>query len=354
MLKKFAYRYLIFLAAAAVIVLNACSTKESAKKEAGEVNLFIWSEYMPESVIKAFEKETGIKVNMTVYSSNEEMLAKVKSANKGLYDIVVPSDYMVEMMIREKALAKIDKSKVANFKNINSFYLKHPFDPDNSYSVPFMAGLAAIIVNTKTVKEKITTFSQLNNPKYKKSIVVLNDARAVIGAISMSLGFSINAVKDEELKKVNEKLQQLKPNIKLRDSDSPKTAMLNGETSIGYMWTAEIAICMLEKPGEFEVVFPTEGSYIFIDSLAITDGAKNLDNALKFIDFILRPEISAMISAEYPYTNPNKAAEAFLTDSYKNNPASNLPAEIIKKAQYPKDIGSKIEKYDEMWTRFVK
>jgi spermidine/putrescine-binding protein len=333
-----------------VLSFTACSTAD--KK--GELNLFIWTEYIPDSVIKAFEKETGIKVNIATYSSNEDMLAKVKASKTGVYDIVVPSDYMVKMMAGEGLLEEIDKSAIPNLKNIDPSYLNRDFDPGNKFSVPYMAGVAALIINKTKVSEDIASFAQIFNIKYENSIVILDDFRAIIGAVSKSLGYSFNTTNPAQLEKVEPAMLLLKPNIKLRDSDSPKTAMLNEETIIGYMWNAEIAIAMQEKPDTFEIVFPKEGSYLFIDNLAILKNAKNLENAKKFIDFILRAEISKMISEEYPYTNPNKEAVALLPDSYKKNSASNVPAEVFVKGEFIKDIGSTVEKYDEIWTKFTK
>jgi len=329
------------------LLTAGCST--SAKKE---LNVFVWTEYMPDTVFKAFEKEYGVKVNVTTYSSNEDMLAKIKGSNEGIYDIVVPSDYMVKMMISEGLLQKLDQKKMTNLTNMDTSFLNQSFDPGNAYSVPYMGGVVALCVNTKMVKEDITSFSQIFDPKYKGSLVLLDDFRAVIGETSKSLGYSLNTTDDKELTAVGNKLAELKPNVKLLDSDSPKTAMLNGETSIGYMWNAEIAICMQESP-DFKIVFPSEGTYMFLDNLCITKGAKNSDTANDFLNFLMRPEISKLVSDEYPYLNPNKAAVALLPDSYKNSPASNIPSDVIAKGEYVQDIGTTVEKYDQLWTTFT-
>jgi spermidine/putrescine-binding protein len=281
------------------------------------------------------------------------MMAKVKSSAEGTYDIAVPSDYAVKMMKEEGLLLEIDKNKIPNLSNIEPSYLNRTFDADNKYSIPYMAGVATLVVNKKKVSDKITSFAQILDQKYKNSIVALDDSRAVIGALANSMGYSFNPTDDAILEQVAKKIQDLKPNIKLLDSDSPKTAMLNGETSIGYMWNAEIAICLQESQ-DFEIVFPSEGCYLFLDNMCIIKGAKNKDNAEKFINFVLRDDVSAKISQEYPYANPNKAAVSLLPDSYKNNPASNIPSEVFAKGQFIQDVGSKVEKYDEIWTKFTK
>jgi spermidine/putrescine-binding protein len=321
--------------------------------DAGELNLYIWAEYLPDSVLERFTEETGIKVNVSIYSSNEDLLAKVQGSNEGIYDVVVPSDYMVKMMAEEGLLEELDKEALPNLDNIAESFLDPSFDPDNTYSVPYMGGAAMIVYDSSVVTEPITGYQELFDPKYANSIVALDDFRAVIGMTAKSLGYSLNTTDEDELAEVATRLEQLKPNVKLLDSDSPKSAMLSGETSIGYMWNAEVAICQEEDPS-FEAVFPSEGCYLFLDNLSILKGAKNRENALKFINFILEPEVSKMISEEFPYLNPNEEAVALLPDSYRDNPVSNVPPEVIAKGEYVQDLGADVGKYDELWTEFTR
>ncbi|MDR2108752.1 MAG: spermidine/putrescine ABC transporter substrate-binding protein [Coriobacteriales bacterium] len=319
----------------------------------GELNVFIWAEYLPDSVVTKFTEETGIKVNVSNYSSNEDLLAKVQSSNEGIYDVVVPSDYMVKMMAEEGLLEELDKDSLPNLSNLDTSFLDPSFDPGNTYSLPYMGGVAMIVYNKNVVTEPITGYEQLFDPQYANSIVALDDFRAVIGMTAKSLGYSLNTTDDAELAQVATRLEELKPNVRLLDSDSPKSAMLSGETSIGYMWNAEVAICQ-EEDDSFEAVFPSEGCYLFLDNLSVLKGAKNRENALKFINFILEPEVSKMISEEFPYLNPNKAAVALLPDSYRDNPVSNVPAEVIAKGEYVQDLGADVVKYDELWTEFTR
>lgn len=332
---------------------SGSSGSASAGKSSKELNLYIWTEYMPQTVFDEFEKETGIHVNVSTYSTNEDMLAKVKASNQGIYDIVVPSDYMVKMMIDQGLLQKLDKGKITNASNLDTTFMDQYFDKGNQYSMPYLGGVAALCINKSKVKENITSYKQIMDPKYKESIVALNDFRAVIGMTAKSLGYSLNTTKPDELANVKTQLAKLKPNIKNLDSDSPKTSMINGETSIGYMWSAEIALCMKES-SDFDVVFPKEGSYVFLDNMCILKGAKNYDNANTFINFVLKGETGKLILDEFPYLSPNKAAVALMPDSYKNNKASNVPSEVIKNGEYVKDIGADVSKYDNMWTEFTK
>ncbi len=333
---------------AGVALSAGCSS--TPKKE---LNLFIWTEYISDSVIKDFEKAYNCKVNMTTFSSNEDLLSKVKGSNEGIYDVVVPSDYMVKMMTDEGLLQKLDQTKLTNLSNMNTTYMNQYFDKGNQYSIPYLGGAVVMCVNTTKVTDDITSFSQLLDPKYKDSLVLLDDFRMVIGETARSLGYSMNTVDEKELAATAEKLALLKPNVKLLDSDSPKTAMLNGETSIGYIWSAEGAICTQES-SDFKLVYPSEGTYLFLDNMCILKGAKNPELANEFINFIMKPEEEAKILAEFPYASPNAEAVKLMPDTYKNSIGSNIPSDVIANGEYCMDIGTSVDKYDAMWTTFTK
>ena len=333
-----------------VTMLAGCGSKSSEGKN-GELNIFIWTEYVPDSVIEKFEKETGIKVNVSTYSSNEDMLAKVKSESEGTYDIVQPSDYMVEQMASQGMLEELKTDELKNLSNIGESYLNPSYDPGNKYSVPYQGGVAGIAVNTSKVKKDITSYDDLFDSSLKNSIVALDDYRAVIGMTARSMGYSMNETDPAVLSKIQDKLLTLKNNVKLYDSDSPKSALISGDCTVGYVWSAEIALAMEENP-DIKVVYPTEGAYLFMDNWAIPKGAKNYDNAVKFIDFMLDAENAQMVLEEFPYLSPNTKAVEAMGEDYSKNEAKNPPAEVIKKGEYVKNLDADTLKiYDEMWTK---
>ncbi|ADU26163.1 extracellular solute-binding protein [Ethanoligenens harbinense] len=326
----------------------------SAVGRNGQLNLFIWTEYVPDSVIQNFEKETGIQVNVSNYSSNEDMLAKVKSEKAGAFDIVQPTDYMVQQMIGQGLLQKLDKSALTNMKNIGSSYLNQYYDPNNNYSVPYLGGVAAIAVNTQKIKDRITGYADLFNPKYKNSIVSLDDYRAVIGMTARSLGMSMNETDSAKLDEIKTQLMKLKGNIKLYDSDSPKSALISGDATLGFCWNAEITLAMEENPA-IKIVFPKEGAYVFVDNWCITKGAKNVRQATAFINYMLKAETAKEVSEEYPYMQPNAAAVELLGSAYKNNPARNVPQDVIKKGEHVANLDvNTLARYDAMWTDLKK
>ena len=333
----------LVLSALAALLVGCGKAPEVAK-----LSVFCWSEYIPQSVIDQFSKETGIQVSVENYASNEEMLAKLM-AGGGEYDIIQPSEYVVEALIAQKLLHPIDKTKIPNLSNIAPQFLKMSFDPDNSFSVPFMAGTVGIVVNTELIKDDIKSFADVFKPENAGKIVVLDDAREITAWALLSQGLPINDMSDANLEKVKPLLANWIPLVKVFDSDSPKTALLNGDVSIGIVWGGEGAILLQSDP-KFRWIIPAEGTHLFIDSLAIPKTAKNVNNAEAFMNFILRTDISKQISDAFPYTNPNLAARKILTEEQIKNKASFPSDEEITKMQVFRDIGIQGSKVDELIT----
>lgn len=336
--KRFVLALFIFGLIAAF--LPACS----AKKET--VNLFCWSEYVPQEVIDGFTKETGIKVNVENYASNEEMLAKLL-AGGSKYDLIQPSEYTIEALTKIGKLEELNLANIPNIKNLDPKYTKLPHDPEGKFTVPWMVGSVGIVVNTAKITEPIKGYKDVFSGKYANRIVVLNDAREIVTWALASLGLPINEITPENLEKVKPVLAQWLPQIKVYDSDSPKTALLNGDVDLGIVWSGEAAI-LYAKNKQFQYTLPEEGAHQFIDSLAIPKGAPHKENAEKFINYILRPEVSKLISDGFPYTNPNLEARKVLTAEQRANPASYPPG--TPKLETFKDIGTAATDIDKLVT----
>jgi spermidine/putrescine transport system substrate-binding protein len=316
--------------------------------EPKELNLFCWSEYVPQTVIDRFTKATGIKVNVENYASNEEMRTKLL-AGGGQYDLIQPSEYMIEAFIKEGLLLKLDKAMLPNLKNLAPEFQHLPFDPDHDYTVPWMAGTVGIVVNTELVTDDIKGYKDVFQEKFKNKIVVLDDAREIVSWGLDTMGIPVNEVSDENLAKVKPVVAQWLPLVKVYDSDSPKTALLNGDVALGVVWSGEGAL-LLREDKKFKWVLPAEGAHLFVDSLAIPSKAKHPKNAELFMNFILRPKISALISADFPYLNPNAEARKLLSAEELANPASFPTAEEMKKLETFKDIGQQAGKIDDLIT----
>lgn len=312
---------------------------------AGELNLFGWSEYVPQTVLDGFTAETGIKVNFETYASNEELLSKLV-AGGGQYDLVQPSDYAAEVMIRQKLLAPLDLAQLPNLKNLSPEFLHRPHDPESKYTVPYMSGTVGIVVNTEKVKTPVAGYTDVFTPAHNGRIVVLNDNREIVTWALYTLGRPINQLTPEALRQARPVVAAWVKLVKVFDSDSPKTALLNGDVDLGIVWSGEAAILWKENH-KFKYVIPQEGAHQFIDVLAIPATAKNRANAHKFINYLLRPEVSKLISDAFPYTNPNLEARKLLTPEQLENPASYPKA---GKLETFRDIGKAAADVDRLVT----
>jgi spermidine/putrescine transport system substrate-binding protein len=275
------------------------------------------------------------------------MLAKLMSGAAS-YDLIQPSEYTVEAMVKEKLLLPLDHTKLPNLKNIGKEYYGLAYDPKLAHSVPYMQGTVGIVINTEKVKDPVTGYGDFFQQKYKGRLVVLDDALEIVTWGLASQGIGPDGVNKANLEKVRPVLVKWLPLVKVYDSDSPKTALLNGDVDLGMVWSGEAAILIQEQGKKFKYVLPKEGAHMFIDSLAIPKGANNVAAAYKFIDYVLRPDVSRKISEEFPYTNPNLEARKLLT-----------PEELANEASYPtghpkletfRDIGPMAADVDKLFT----
>lgn len=331
-----------------VFILLITGCKNQGNKN--EINVLNWSSYIPSEIIFDFEKETGIKVNYSTYSSNEELLAKISNATEGTYDLIFPSDYMIEIMKNRNMLEKLDKSKLQNIDNLKDNYLGLEYDSNNTYSLPFFAASTVIAINRDIIKDKITSYKELLYSKYENEIVFIDDQRIIIGLALLANGYDMNSTDVNELNVAKTWLNNLKSNIKAYDSDSPKNFLISKEASIAVLWNAEASLARLEN-SNIEIIFPDEGFALSIDNFAIPKGAKHSENTYKFIDYILKGDVMAKIISSYPYKSVNKEADLLLDENYLNNPASNIPDEVMKRGIFVKNIGLSIKTYDKIWAQ---
>lgn len=340
---KIGRRFIFIGCMVLILLLSGCSRKDTKV-----LNILNWSSYIPDSVIREFEKETGIQVNYSTYSSNEECLAKVSSAKEGTYDLIFPSDYMIEIMISRNMLEQLDTSKLNNITNLDSIYLQQSFDPRNQYSLPFVMASTVIAVNREHIKDNIDSYQDLLNKDYVNCITLIDDQRIIIGMALLANGYDMNTVNEEELEVAKDWLLQLKPNIKAFDSDSPKNFLITEEADIAVLWNAEAALAYQENIN-IEFIYPKEGSALSMDNFAIPKGASHIDEAYHFIDYILRADVMEKIIQSYPYKNVNQATQALLKPDYLYNIASNIPSDIIEDGFYVKNIGEAVKLYDKLW-----
>jgi len=310
-----------------------------------QLNLFAWSEYVPQKVIDGFTAETGTEVNYETFSSNEEMISKLV-AGHGDYDLVQPSDYAAEALIKAGLLAPLDPAQLRNRDNLDPAFRHLPHDPAERYTVPYMAGTVGLCINTAVVTAPVTGYADVFQPRFAGRIVVLNDNREIVSWALATLGLPPNQITPQTLAQVRPVIARWVKLVKVFDSDSPKTALLNGDVDLGVVWSGEAAI-LWKQDHKYRYVLPREGAHQYIDCLAIPVGAPHPAAAHRFIDYLLRPEVSKLISDEFPYTNPNAAARKLLSPEQLSNPASYPPA---GKLETFRDIGRLASAVDQLMT----
>lgn len=328
---------------ASALLLAGCAEKDET------LRIFCWSEYVPQSVIKKFTEETGIEVAVENYPPNLDLLRQVRSGG-GNYDLIQPSEHVLQALIKEDLVQEIDHAKIPNLGNIAPEFRNMPFDPGNKHSVPWMAGFVGIVYNAEVVPGPIVGYRDVFTPEHNGRIVVLDDAREIVTWGLATAGIPINDTSDANLATITPLLEDWLAKVGFFNSDSPKILLDNGDADIGIIWSGEAARLFEQNP-KFQWVLPAEGVHMFVDSLAIPGSSRKKDKAEAFMNFILRPEISKMISDEFPYYNPNAEARKLLTEEQLNNPASYPPGFDINRAQLFTDIGKQTSTVEELVTR---
>jgi spermidine/putrescine-binding protein len=258
-----------------------------------ELNLFVWTTYIPQDFYECFEKVYGISINYDEYSSDEAMLAKV-TAGASSYDLVQPTDYAESILIHQGMLQKLDHSQLSVLANFDPGSLNLAYDPGNQYSIPYEGGLDAIVVNTAAVKDVPKSWADLWNPDYKGQMVFADDERTVIGLTLLTLGFDVNTTDKNQLDQAKQKLAQLTPGIKKYDSDSPHSDLISGDVNLGETWTGE-AFMAQQGLSSIQFIYPTEGSIIWQDNWAMLKNARHPDAAYAWLNYINQPDMFWMM-----------------------------------------------------------
>lgn len=312
------------------------------------LNIYNWADYIGDDIIREFEREHGIRVIYNVFSNNEELHARLRAGASG-YDLIFPSDYMVEVLIGEGLLQPISHDALPNLANVDEQFLDLSFDPGNRYSVPYLWGSTGIGVNTRFVREPVESWDVLWNTRYRGRIAMLNDPREVFGVALKRLGYSGNSRDLGALQEARDLLSAQKPLVLTYDSDNTKNLLVSGEVWLAHGYSGDVLMAADENPDIIYVV-PKEGGLLWMDNMAIPKTARNVQAALKFIDFILRPEISARLTEEIQYPNPNHAAHEYMDEEILGNPAIYPPQEVMERMEWLEDLGEMAPVVDRLWT----
>jgi len=334
---------LMIAAFAATIGLVASACGGSSEK----LYLFNWIYYIPEDVIEDFSKETGIQVIVDSYASNEEMYNKIVGGGDG-YDIVVPSGDYVSIMIAEGLLEPIDTSRLANYGNLDpAAVARIGFDPGNRYSVPFMMAAAGVSVNRTKVSGYEHSWSVFDRSDLGGRMTMLDDMREVLGAALKSLGYSVNDPDPAHIEEARRVVERWKPNLVKFDAESFAKSFASGEFWVVQGYAENVFIEYPEaRRAEVDFFFPKEGMPMYMDSFCVLRGAKNVERAYAFIDYMLRPDVAARVADYLMLPSPNVPARALM----KVEP--NYDFDDLARGEFKEDLGREALKlYNEAWRR---
>lgn len=352
--KKVLFRRVIPAVICAVFVFGGFYyAQESNMMNSEKVVVYNWGEYLDPEVLTMFEEETGIDVVYEEFETNEILYPKISSGAIA-YDVICPSDYMIQRMIENDLLAEINFDNIPNVKNIGKDYMEQSrqFDPENKYSVPYCWGTVGILYNKTMVDEPITSWSVLWDEKYKDNILMQDSVRDAFGVTLKYLGYSLNSTDLDELTEARDLLIKQKPLVQAYVIDQVRDKMIGNEAAIGVIYSGEAIYTQMENP-DLEYVIPEEGSNIWIDSWVIPKNAENKENAEKFINFLCRPEIALMNFEYITYSTPNIEARKMIEDEEIRNSEIAFPDlskyDNLETFQY---LGTEADQtYGELWNQ---
>ena len=331
----------VLILAMILVLLVSCG---GSKKQ---LNVYNWGEYMDPELIEMFEEEMGVDVNYKEYPTNEDLYIKLKSGT-GDFDVIFPSEYMLEKMINEDMIAKINVDNLENFKYIDERFTGLAFDKNDDYSVPYFWGTLGILYNETMIDEPVTSWDILWDEKYEKQILMLDSQRDSMAVALKRLGYSLNSVNDDELAEAKASLIEQKPLVLSYVIDEVKSMMIQGEATLAVTWSGE-AIDITDNSDDMNYAVPSEGSNLWFDVMAIPESSQNKDLALQFIDFMCRPDI-ALLNTEYVgYSTPNKAAYENLDEEIKSADSYYPSDDVINNCEVFVDLGEYNNVYGDLW-----
>ncbi len=321
----------------------------SADKET--LMVFNWGDYLDVQVLEDFEKEFNAKIIYEEYATNEDMYVKVK-AGASNYDVLFPSDYMIRKMMNENLLLPLNFDNIPNFDLIDPKYKDLAFDPENTYSVPYMWGTVGIAYNTTMVDEPVDSWSILWNEKYARSIYMLNSQRDAIAVAQKLLGFSLNSRDEGELEQVKQKLIEQKPLVASYVGDEDRDLMVAGNAALCVCWSGDAAEMCAENE-DIAYAIPKEGTNLWTDSMVIPVTSQHKELAEAFINYMCRTDV-ALKNVEYLlYNTPQMEAFDLLDDEVKNNENFYPPEEAYANFEVFEDLADMLPVYDRVWTEIL-
>jgi spermidine/putrescine transport system substrate-binding protein len=328
-------------------VLGGCT--QGAVEKPSSITVYNWEDYINPEALTLFEEETGIKVNYTRFTTNEEMYLKLDRGGAS-YDVAFPSDYMIERMIKNDMLLPLDHEKLPEFGNIYAWLQDPDYDAGSRYSAPYMWGTVGILYNTEMTGGEIDSWGAMWDEKYLRNVLMMDSVRDSLGITLCYLGFDLNTRDEAQLAAAAEKLKEQKRSgvVLAYGVDEIKDKMVNNEAALGLVWSGD-AITSIDLNESLAFCVPKEGSNVWIDGMVIPKTSKNPEGATTFINFMMRPDIAAMNSEYIGYSTPNEAAMEILGADYSENPIFNPPEDVIARCKFFHDVEDALAVYNRIW-----
>ena len=332
-------------------LLAACGARDEARPAAGtelgpierELHIYNWSDYIADDTVPNFEREFGVRVTYDTYESAEEMIAKLVAGATG-YDIIVPTGYVVPVLLSTGLIAPLSRKYLSNWGNVSPIFQHLPTDPGNRYTVPWQWGTSGIAYRTDKVTVPVDSWAIFNQPALSGKMTMMDDAREVIGAMLRYRGHSLNSVDPAELAQAKRDAIAAKPQLKAYISAPVKGQLVSGDVWLAQLWSGDTLQAQAEQPA-IAYAIPREGCSIWNDSICMPATARHRRAAHEWMNYILRPEVGAAISRATGYGSPNVAATKLL-----ERPVPYPTQEELHRLEFPVDLGEGTAVWDRIWT----
>lgn len=338
------------LVRAALLGATAVAANVGFAQAQEELNIYNWGEYINPAVLQKFEEETGIKVNLDVYGSNEEMLAKVQTGATG-YDLVFPSVHMHDIMAKLDLLEKTYINETEGFKNIEPTFLRAKSDPKGEYCLPYAWGSVGIVYNRDVLGKDIKGWRDLIQTVKAKDLkfTLLDDMREVISVGLLMNGYSVNSTDPKELEEAADTIIAMKPYVAAFTYEA-RPIVEAGDVAAGHFFVGAM-VDVFREPEKLGYVIPEEGATMYQEDICLLKSAPNKENAIKFLEFYTQPEVAALNIEQQTNGTPNKPARSLTPEHIANSEEINPPEEVMERLQIFVDLGADIRKFDRVWTK---
>lgn len=356
MSKKHLFTSMAVLSAAA-LALTGCATASSGAEGSqtaapgSSLHIYAWAGEIPDSVVSGFEQQTGIKVTVDNFDSNETMISKLAAGNSG-YDVVEPSQYAVELMVQRGLLATIDKSKLHGFDNLQSTFVNPSFDKGNKYSIPWAWGTTGILYNESCTGAPVTSWKDLWNPKYKGKVYMLDNMLSAYIAGLQVEGLPATSTKQSQIERATTALLDQKANLAGYNSDNYADLVGSGDACIAEAYSGTTAAKAVAANPDVHYVMPKEGGTLWTDSFSVVKDTKHEAAAYEWLNYTLQPKVAALLTDDASLASTNEAAKKLVKDqSQVDNPAIYTPASELEKAEFIVDPGDALRYFQAGWTK---